>query len=118
MEYDENGRAWVAEMRDYPFTGREADQPFADQTGSLPLGQIRTLDDTNGDGVFDQSKVFAEGLSWPTGLALWKGGVFVVATPDLWYLRDTDDDGVADVRQKVLTGFRKFNIQAVINNLK
>ncbi|MFO0427111.1 MAG: PVC-type heme-binding CxxCH protein, partial [Planctomyces sp.] len=111
-------REWFAELRVDPFTGREADQPFADQTGSLPLGQIRTLDDTNGDGVFDQSKVFAEGLSWPTGLALWKGGVFVVATPDLWYLRDTDDDGVADVRQKVLTGFRKFNIQAVINNLK
>jgi putative membrane-bound dehydrogenase-like protein len=118
MEYDENGNAYVAEMRDYPFTGRETDQVFAEQTASLPLGQIRLLQDLDEDGVFERSTVFADQLSWPTGIALWKGGVFVVATPDLWYLKDTDADGRADVRQRVLTGFRKFNIQAVINNLK
>src|SRR5207247_161745 len=54
---------------------------------------------------------------WPTGVACWKGGVFVAATPDLWYLKDTDGDGKADIRQKVFTGFRKFNVQAVMNNL-
>src|SRR6185369_2279252 len=47
----------------------------------------------------------------------WKGGVFVAATPDLWYLKDTDGDGKADVRRKVFTGFRKLNVQAVMNNL-
>lgn len=118
MEYDEYGRAWVAEMRDYPYTDKDAEKPFTEKTGDLPLGRIRLLEDTNADGVFDRSTVFAEDLSWPTGLAVWKGGLFVVATPDLWYLKDTDGDRRADVRRKVLTGFRKFNVQAVINNLK
>src|SRR5262249_30959333 len=56
--------------------------------------------------------------SWPTGIAIWKGGVFVAATPDIWYLRDTDGDHRADERRRIFTGFRKFNVQAVMNNLE
>ena len=67
--------------------------------------------------MFDRSSVLAEDLSWPTGIALYDGGCYVAATPDLWYLKDTDGDGRADVRRQVFTGFRKFNVQAVINNL-
>ncbi|MES2791473.1 MAG: PVC-type heme-binding CxxCH protein [Planctomycetota bacterium] len=118
LEYDEHGQGWVLEMRDYPFTDKNTDKPFADKSGDMPMGRIRVLRDTDGDGVFDKSQVFTEEISWPTGLAFWKGGVFVTATPDIWYFKDTDGDGVADVREKVFTGFRKFNIQAVINNLK
>jgi putative membrane-bound dehydrogenase-like protein len=44
--------------------------------------------------------------------------VFVAATPDVWYFKDTDGDRKADVRRKLFTGFRKFNVQAVMNNLK
>ena len=51
------------------------------------------------------------------GIACWKGGVFVAATPDIWYFKDTKADGKADVRIKVFTGFRKLNVQAVMNNL-
>jgi putative membrane-bound dehydrogenase-like protein len=118
VEYDEFGRAWVLEMRDYPYTDKANDKPFADNPGDLPLGRIRILEDTKGAGVFDKSTIFADNLSWPTGLAFWKGGVLVAATPDIWYLKDTDGDGKADIREKVFTGFRKYNIQAVINNLK
>ncbi len=118
MEYDEWGRAYVVEMRDYPYTDKSTDKPFVERTTDLPLGRVRLLVDQNGDGVFDRSTIFAEDLSWPTGLALWQGGVFVTATPDLWYLKDSDGDGRADVRRKIFTGFRKFNVQAVINNLK
>ena len=77
MEYDENGRAYVAEMLDYPYTDRTNDKPLTERTTDLPLGRIRLLEDTDGDGRFDRSTVFADGLSWPTGLALWKGGVYV-----------------------------------------
>lgn len=118
MEYDEDGRAYVAEMRDYPYTDKSTDRPFTERTTDLPLGRIRLLEDLDGDGKFDRGTVYADGLSWPTGLALWKGGVYVAATPDLWYLKDTDGDGRADLRRKVFTGFHKFNIQAVINNLR
>jgi putative membrane-bound dehydrogenase-like protein len=118
LEYDEHGQGWVLEMRDYPFTDKNTDKPFAEKTADLPLGRIRILRDTNGDGVFDESRIFADDISWPTGLAFWKGGAIVAATPDIWYFKDTDGDGRADVREKLFVGFRKYNIQAVINNLK
>ncbi|MBL8815544.1 MAG: c-type cytochrome [Planctomyces sp.] len=118
IEYDEFGRAWVAEMRDYPFTDKANDKPFTEKITDLPLGRIRVLEDLTGDGVFDRSTIFADNLSWPTGLAFWRGGIYVVATPELLYLKDTDGDLKADVRETVISGFRKFNVQAVINNLK
>ena len=117
MAYDENGRAYVCEMRDYPYTDKAHHQRNQENPTDAPIGAVRLLEDTDGDGVFDKSTVFAEGLSWPTGVACWKGGVFVAATPDIWYLKDTDGDGKADIRQKVFTGFRKLNVQAVMNNL-
>ncbi len=114
--YDEDGAAYVAEMLDYPYTDKKSHVAYKENTTDAPIGRIRKLVDTDGDGVFDQSTIFAEGLSWPTGVCCWKGGIFVTATPDIWYLKDTDGDGRADVREKAFTGFRKFNIQAVINN--
>src|SRR3954449_3384447 len=88
MAYDEDGRAYVAEMNDYPYTDAATHQPWKENTTDAPIGKIRLLVDTDGDGVFDKSTVFAEGLSWPTGVACYKGGVFVGATPDVWYLKD------------------------------
>lgn len=117
MVYDENGLAYVAEMSDYPYTDKTTDKPNVERTMDRPIGRVRVLEDTDGDGDFDRGTLFAEELSWPTGVALWKGGMFVAATPDIWYLKDTDGDHRADVRQKVFTGFRKFNVQAVMNNL-
>lgn len=117
MTYDENGRAYVCEMRDYPYTDKAHHKPSQENPTDAPIGRVRLLQDTDGDGRLDKATIFADGLSWPTGVACWKGGVFVAATPDIWYLKDTDGDGVADVRRKVFTGFRKLNVQAVMNNL-
>lgn len=117
MAYDENGRAYVCEMRDYPYTNKAKHKPNQENPTDEAIGRVRLLDDTDGDGVFDKSSIFAEEMSWPTGVACWKGGVFVAATPDIWYLKDHDGDGKADERRKVFTGFRKLNVQAVMNNL-
>jgi putative membrane-bound dehydrogenase-like protein len=106
--FDEDGNLFVCEMRDYPY------KPGA---GKQPLGRIRLLRDTDGDGVFDTSTVFADNLLWAAGVVPWKGGVFVAAPPDIWYLKDTDGDGKADVRRKVFTGFGTENQQAMLNNL-
>jgi putative membrane-bound dehydrogenase-like protein len=114
--YDENGAAYVAEMLDYPYTDKRTHAAYKENTTDAPIGRIRKLIDTDGDGVFDQSFVFADGLSWPTGVCCYKGGIFVTATPDIWYFKDTDGDNKADVREKAFTGLRKFNIQAVVNN--
>ncbi|MEX2307281.1 MAG: PVC-type heme-binding CxxCH protein [Pirellulales bacterium] len=108
-EFDENGQLYVCEMRDYPY------RPKA---GNRPLGTVRLLRDTNEDGTFEESHVFADGLLWPTGVVPWKGGVYVAAAPDIWYLKDVDGDFRADVRTKVFTGFGTQNQQAMLNNLK
>ena len=106
--FDEDGRLYVAELRDYPYR-----QP----AGSPPLGRIRLLEDTDGDGKFDRSHVFADGLMWPTGIAVWKQGIFVAATPNIWYLKDTDGDHRADIRRKVFSGFGTEKAQGSLNNL-
>ncbi len=106
--FDADGNLYVAEMRDYPYKPKP---------GRTPLGTVRFLQDTDGDGRFDRSEVFADGLLWAAGIAPWKGGVFVTAPPDIWYLRDDDGDGKADLRQKMYTGFGTQNQQAMMNNL-
>ena len=106
--FDADGSLYVAEMRDYPYKPRP---------GGKPLGSVRLLRDRDGDGRFEESHVFADGLLWAAGIAPWKDGVFVTAPPDLWYLKDTDGDGQADVREKIFTGFGAQNEQAMVNNL-
>lgn len=106
--FDEDGQLYVCEMRDYPY------KPAA---GKQPLGAVRLLSDTDGDGAFDESHVFAEHLLWAGGIAPWRGGVFVAAPPDIWYLKDTDGDHCADIRRQVFTGFGTQNQQAMLNNL-
>ena len=116
--YDEDGRLYVVEMSDYPHVDPANDKPFAENLGDPPIGRVRLLIDRDDDGVFDEGHIFADKLSWPTGIVVWNGGVFVAATPDIWYLRDNDGDHRADERRRVFTGFRKFNVQAVMNNLQ
>jgi quinoprotein glucose dehydrogenase len=72
--------------------------------------RVRLLTDTNGDGVLDQASIFAEGFNslisgLGAGVAAHRGDVFYTCIPDVWRLRDTDNDGKADVRQKLRSGF-------------
>lgn len=110
MTFDERGRAYVLEMRGYSERRDEA------------LGRVRLLTDVDGDGVFDHSVVFKDGLRWPTAITCYKGGVFVGATPDLFYFKDVNDDGIADGERIVFTGFGggnpKLNMQALFNSLR
>ncbi len=109
MAFDENGRLYVAEMRGYPF-----DPP----PGGGPAGRIRLLADEDGDGVFETARVFADRLHWPSGIACFKGGIFVTAAPDIVYLKDTTGDSVADIRRTVFTGFGTDKSEDIVNNLK
>jgi putative membrane-bound dehydrogenase-like protein len=106
---DENGNLYITEMIDYPYYPKPGDKP---------LGCVRLLRDTDGDGVYDTATVFADHLLWAGGVACWKRGVFVAAPPDIWYFKDTDGDGVADVKRKVFTGFGTQSQQYMLNNLK
>ena len=104
MSYDADGRLFVAEMNDYSEQATEH------------LGRVRMLVDSDGDGRFDQSHVFATGLSWPTAIFCANDGVFVAAAPDIFFLKDTDGDLKADVNELVFTGFERSNVQGLINS--
>ena len=107
--FDEDGRVFVVEMRDYPY-GIGADRK--------PGGTIRLIEDTDGDGRADRSVVFAEGLSFPTSIAPWNGGVIVTAPSEVIFLRDTNGDGRADVREVLLKGFILGVTDSNVNGLR
>ena len=110
LSFDANGRLYVVEMRGY--SERRTDS----------MGQIRLLEDTDNDGKMDKSTVFASGLNWPTSVFCYDGGVFIGVTPDLWFMKDTDGDGVADLKKIVYTGFgtdrERLNVQAMFNSFR
>ena len=110
MAFDEDGRAFVAEMIDY--SERRDETPHA--------GRIRMLEDVDGDGRFDRSTIFADNLPWPTALICSRGGLYVGASPDILWLKDTTGDGRADERRVVVTGFgsgvARLNVQALLNS--
>lgn len=109
IDWDLAGRLWVVEMADYPLG--------MDGLGK-PGGRVRVLEDTDGDGRYDRSTVFAEGLPFPNGILTWRDGVLVTAAPDVLYLRDSNGDGRADVREVLLTGFLEGNQQLRVNGLR
>lgn len=109
MVFDESGRVYVAEMRDYP------DDP---PPGKPARSRIRLLEDSNGDGRFERSVVFADQVLAVSGLLPWKGGLIVTSAPDILYMKDTDGDGKADVRKVLYTGFPRVNQEARITNLR
>lgn len=95
IAFDEAGRLYVAEMRDYPSNDESADL----------AGRIQLLEDTDGDGVFDTGTTFASNLPLPSAIACANGGVCVLSAPDILFLKDLDGDRRADVRRVEMTGF-------------
>ena len=72
--------------------------------------RIRLLEDTTGSGFANKVTIYAEGFrealdGTGAGLLARGGEVWYTCIPNLWRFKDTNDDGVADVREKLLTGF-------------
>lgn len=109
LTFDENGRLFVAEMRGYPNDGVG--------TGMIFSGRIRLLEDKDGDGVFETSRVWADNLRFPMGMLPYKGGLLVANAPDLLYLEDPERIGKATKRTVLYTGFDLSNIQQMLNAL-
>jgi putative membrane-bound dehydrogenase-like protein len=118
IDWDAKGRMWVVEMGDYPFAPGEKTKDGSmgqDKVSELQTGRVKILEDTNGDGVYDKSTLFLDGLKHPTGLAPWKNGVFIANIPDIFYAEDTDGDGKCDKHETWFTGFTAGNPQHLVN---
>jgi putative membrane-bound dehydrogenase-like protein len=110
MGWDEKGRLWVIETVDYPNTVRSEDGVGDDR--------VKICEDTNGDGKADKFTVFADGLNLPTSLVFSNGGIIVSQAPHFLFLKDTDGDDKADIREIILTGWGTFDTHAGPSNLK
>jgi len=96
VDFDEQGRLYVTESSG-------SNDPVERQLEQKPH-RVKRLEDTDGDGRYDRSTPFAEGLMIPQG-ALWHdGSLYVAAPPSIWKLTDTDGDGIADRRQEWFAG--------------
>ncbi len=104
-----DGKLWVAEMGDYPL-GVDGRGKFG--------GKIRFLQDTDGDGRYDRSTVFLDGLGFPNGVMPWRSGVLVSAAPEIFYAEDTNGDGRADLRRTLYVGFTEGNQQHRVNGFR
>ena len=100
-DFDEQGRLYVTD------SSGSNDKPDK-QLIEKPHRVVR-LEDTDGDGRFDHQVVFADKMMFPEGCMWLNGSLYVAAPPSIWKLTDTNNDGVADVREewfqgKTLTG--------------
>ena len=100
-DLDERGRLYVADSAG-------VSDKVQRQLETRPHRVVR-LEDTDGDGRYDRSTVFADRMMFPEGALWFDGSLYVAAPPSIWKLTDTDDDGVCDLREewfqgKTLTG--------------
>ena len=109
IDFDLDGRLWVAEMNDYP-TGIDGEY--------RPGGRVKLLEDRDRDGFFESSTLFLKDIPFPTGITTWGEGVLVCAAPDILYAVDRDGDGKADDVRKLFTGFITDNYQARVNGIE
>jgi len=106
LSFDERGRMFVVEMRDYS-------EEYEERRGLIAM-----LEDTDEDGHFDKRSTYVSDLAWPTAVICYDGGVFVGVPPDILYCKDTTGDGVADIREVVYTGFSLKNVQGLLNTFQ
>ena len=106
MNWDEGGRLWICETLDYPNElGQNRDR-------------IRICEDTDGDQVADKFTIFAEGLSIPTAIVIYRGGAVVHNATETIYLKDTDGDDKADQTTVLMTGFSAGDTHGGISNFR
>lgn len=104
LAFDEGGRAFVLELPGYPDMERPA--------------RIVELTDRNGDGRWDERRLFADDLGMADSILPWRRGLLVAAPPHIVYLEDMDGDGRADRRDVLLSGFAEGNPQHNVNALR
>ena len=115
IQFDEFARMWVVEM-----VGYMQDALGAGETE--PSGRIAILEDTDGDGAMDRRTTFADGLVMPRAVLPCFAddggpGALVIEPPNLYFMKDSNDDGIADEKRLLLSGFAGENPEHAPNAL-
>ncbi len=132
LNFDERGRMWVVEYRQYPAPAGlkvvSHDQFWRavyDRIPPPPPNHFRGLDritiheDTHGDGIFDKHTTFVEGLNIVTAVVKGRGGVWVLNPPYLLFYPDRNNDDIPDGDPVVhLSGFGLEDTHSVANSLR
>lgn len=108
MNFDAQGRLWIAASEIYPHI----------KPGEKANDKILVVEDQDGDGTADKTTVFADGLLIPTAVMPGDGGAYVGNSTELLHLKDTDGDGKADVRETVLAGFGTEDTHHILHTLR
>lgn len=131
FSFDQRGRLWVAQCRQYPYPAGlrmlSRDRYYRSHYDRIPLAPpnhdpgedlISIHEDTNGDGQFDSHKVFVAGLNLANAVVKGQGGVWIMHTPYLLFYPDADNDDVPDGPPEVhLSGFGFEDTHAMANGL-
>ena len=108
MNFDPQGRLWIASSEVYPHI----------KPGQIANDKVLILEDTNGDGKSDKTTVFADGLLIPTGIEPGDGGVYVANSTELLHFADTNGDGKSDRKRIVLSGFGTEDTHHILHTLR
>ena len=108
MAFDSKGRLFVTCTPIYPQV----------IPGKLPSDQVIRLEDTDGDGRADKSTVFAQGLLIPTAVLPNPDGVYVSNSTELLFFEDRNDDGIADSKKILFSGFGTEDTHHIIHTLR
>lgn len=105
--WDEKGRMFVADMRDYPLGPPNPGDPW--------LSRIQLLTDENGDGRMDKAVTFADHLDNVQGLLPYDGGIIATTRSQILFLKDTNGDNKADLIKPLIRGFNPKHSQLQVS---
>lgn len=108
MNFDPQGRLWIASSEVYPQI----------KPGQKANDKIIILEDTDGDGKADKTTVFADGLLIPTGVAPGDGGAYVANSTELIHLKASKPGGKADQTKVVLSGFGTEDTHHILHTFR
>jgi putative heme-binding domain-containing protein len=104
LAFDDRARIWITESIEYPR-----------KPAGVGRDRVKILEDTDADGRADKVSIFAEGLNIPTGVAIGYGGVWLLNSPDLLFVRE--ENGREISREVVITGFGRTDTHELPNSL-
>jgi len=132
--WDERGRMYVSELHGYNLEGQleieemnrsgvldtkvqrvEAAEKFKEAAKAGTYGVVKRLFDQDGDGLMDKAQVLSSNLPPVYGLCPARGGLIVACQAEIIFLADRDDDGVAEVRETLFTGFKSGMLERGLN---